>query len=210
MASLLINDKNKFMFIHIHKNGGTSIKDYFLDKGIEFEEHPTLSARKTQMKFLDRFNKYFTFSVFRNPWSRFISFYTFVRQWKYTDDRIRDGYWKFEGGDPKTDDFELWLTKMKFYHNQFPEEKNKPVQEISQFDWVTNDNGKVIVDKIFNLSEINKDWEYFCNRVKIPFSFLPISNSTKHKDYKHYYSDVARKHVARVAEREIDYFKYTF
>jgi hypothetical protein len=210
MASLLLSNDLKFIFIHIHKNGGTSIGDFLKNKKYVHINQSTLSAMKAFRKYPKEFDNYFTFSVFRNPWDRFISFYAFLRQWPKTEIRIKNKTWKFEGGDPRNVNFKKWMLKTKFYHNQFPKDENIPVQEISQFDWVTDENNKIMVDKIFNLSEIDKDWKYICNKINISFFPLPVSNPTKHKHYREYYNEASRKHVARVAEREIDYFKYTF
>jgi len=210
MASLLLSNNLKFIHIHIHKNGGTSIDDFLKNKKYVYTSKSTLSAMKACRKYPKEFENYFTFSVFRNPWERFVSYYAFLRQWPKLETRIKNKNWGFEGGDPRNVDFKKWMLKTKFYHNQFPKDENIPVQEISQFDWVTDKNDEIIIDKIINLSKIDKDWEYICNKINIPFSPLPISNSSKHKHYREYYNDDVKKHVARVAEREIDYFKYTF
>lgn len=210
MAQLLINEQKKFMFIHIHKNGGNSVGKFIKDRLPKTKEYPTLSAFKAKLKYPKQFDDFYVFSIVRNPWSRFVSWYMFLRQWEKVPSRIKKGHWSYIDGDPNEMEFSDWLVNSKFMHNQFPKQKNVPVQLISQFDWVTNRSGKVIVDFIADLSNINRDWGTICKHIGLSYEPLTKENTTKHEEYREYYDDVAINHVRNVAKREIEYFKYEF
>ena len=72
----MINHKKKFIFIHIPKTAGHSIDTMFLDLGLVDEELWHFTSLEIIKKF-DRkmWDEYFSFSIVRNPWSRFLSEY---------------------------------------------------------------------------------------------------------------------------------------
>ena len=83
----MILDDHKILFIHIPRTGGTSVEKFF-----EFKTHDNLlstqsSIRNAQHLTLKEYTqeidieKYFKFTIVRNPWDRLLSWYL----WSYAD-----------------------------------------------------------------------------------------------------------------------------
>jgi len=88
----MISRDKKFIFIHINKTGGTSIKKAFNKYGYEHENiirssrtlkgrirtaHWTYDEYKTHCE--KSFDFFFKFTVVRNPWDRVVSWYEYSR-----------------------------------------------------------------------------------------------------------------------------------
>ena len=73
--STIINHKNKFIFIHVPKTGGTMIKEILVDKfgcdGWIGGHHPISTINNP--------HSYFTFGCVRNPYTRMQSAYKEIR-----------------------------------------------------------------------------------------------------------------------------------
>lgn len=82
---MVICDKRKCIFVHIPKTGGTTVEKRLGLTNIEnlysttlFENNRTLqhmSAQKLREKYPEKFETYCTFSIVRNPYTRFLSSY---------------------------------------------------------------------------------------------------------------------------------------
>ena len=67
--------KNKFIFIHINKTGGTSITKLLVNAENPPQKHTwAWWYKKYEPK---AFNTYFKFSIIRNPWDKLLSQYFF-------------------------------------------------------------------------------------------------------------------------------------
>ncbi len=73
--STIINDKHKFIFVHVPKTGGTMIKEILVDKfgcdGWIGGHHPISTINNP--------HSYFTFGCVRNPYTRMQSAYKEIR-----------------------------------------------------------------------------------------------------------------------------------
>ena len=67
---------NKLIFVHVPKNAGTSILNYF--NSTPESILPDQSWKEYSL-FYDEWKYYTSFSIVRNPYSRFESFYKFLR-----------------------------------------------------------------------------------------------------------------------------------
>lgn len=79
--STIVNHKNKFIFVHVPKTGGTMIKEILVDKfGLEgwIGGHHPISA-------INNPHNYFTFGCVRNPYTRMQSAYKEIRGKKGID-----------------------------------------------------------------------------------------------------------------------------
>jgi hypothetical protein len=98
----IINNKHKFIFVHVPKNAGTSITNMLasFSTPIDIEIGGTQIGELLQPEYIKRYriskhstsfdletvlgevwNNYFKFAMVRNPFSRFISAYNFLRKW---------------------------------------------------------------------------------------------------------------------------------
>jgi len=192
----MIDHIHRFIFIHIPKAGGNSIKTAL---GIpKFPGDHTGIADKKYKKYQD----YFKFSIVRNPWDSFASAYFFLRHGgiglnykrvnpdlKYIN-HINNNYCNFN-------DFvksECW-TRWKHF---------RPSCEYLTI------NGKLVIDFIGKFENLQEDFNIICDKIGIPHQQLPHKNKSKHEHYTEYYDDETREIVAEKYARDIEYFGYEF
>lgn len=78
-----------------------------------------------------------------------------------------------------------------------------------QLAWITNRDGTIQVDTICRFENLNQDLNSFCDRFGIQGK-LPFENTTKHKNYRSYYTDELRLLVGKIYRNDIERFNYEF
>ena len=81
------HDKHQAIFIHVPKAGGNSIKKII---GISGGGHCTILDYEIFDK--HKFYVYFKFAFVRNPWDRFLSAYTYLKELGSNQDRLLSAY----------------------------------------------------------------------------------------------------------------------
>ena len=150
----------EYAFIHINKCGGTSIETA-LD--IPVKVHDTARQRCNKIG-RDAWNRIFTFAVVRNPYDRVASLYRYrirTNQTGLGDDRI---------------DLNDWVREV--WQNRNPAYVDQPIMFASCFEWVTDDDGVIMVDEIIKLEEIDTGWTKVSSKIDGPDT-LPRANTTK-------------------------------
>lgn len=198
---MIISDKKKFIFIHVYKTGGTSVRTALrtyrdrpglvkraLDK-LNIISLPTHAlAKQIKAKYPIEWERYFTFAFVRNPWSWQVSLYSFTLQAEYNHHHdvakslgsFREYlYWRVDG------------------HKQLLS------------DFIFDDEGKRIVDYVGRIETVQHDFREICNRIGVDVS-LPHKNKSQHRDYREYYDDETRELVAKHFASDIDAFGYNF
>ncbi len=74
--------KNKPIFIHNPKSGGTSLLKSFNNKIRRGQPAGHISIKEFKEKNENLFRDCFKFVIVRNPWDRFVSTYTYAKQEK--------------------------------------------------------------------------------------------------------------------------------
>ena len=77
-------------------------------------------------------------------------------------------------------------------------------------DWLTNPNGKILVDFIGKFENLESDYDYICEKLNIKDHKLPHKNKSKRKNYREYYNDSTKQIIADWYKKDIDYFNYKF
>ena len=152
-----------------------------------------ISAKKVKSILGDAlWSKIFTFSIVRNPWDKVFSFF---RQYCYTC-----GY---ETGITDPAMFVRYLTNKL--------DRNLEYEFYTSSSFVTDENGKIIVDFIARYENREKDLQYIGQ--KIGFPDLGRAHLWKTFDGKHYsrfYNDETRELVRDMYADDIRLFGYEF
>lgn len=183
----MIDHKNKFIFIHIGKTGGTSI-EFALNENVqrckirhdntEFEEKHW-SPNQYLVKYPES-KDYFKFAFVRNPWDLEVSLYEWYRL-----------YYKINFSFESLLKNRAQKKRMGFYNYLFSRSEKRLVNFIGKFENLKDDFKKV------------------CDRLNIKAE-LKHNNKTIHAHYTDYYNDLSKEIVRKAYAREIDCFNYRF
>ena len=107
----------------------------------------------------EQYEHWFTFSVVRNPWSRMVSFY------------------KFRGFSPLVS-FPTFVKHYlpKYFKDEFWFFRN-------QADFIYDNNDRLIVDFLGKMERLDDDFSIIANKLDIPFTRLPKSNTSELKGF---------------------------
>ena len=181
----MINHEYKYLFLHIEKCGGNTVRDAL---GLPYEPtagHIPLEHKSQYFKHDPK--DYFKFTFVRNPWDRMISTYAFYNK-----------------PSPQIS-FKEYITTFL----------NRPVSKDwrrhrSCYDYIFSENAKITIDFIGKIENFQQDFNIVCGKIGIPQQKLPHKNDSKHKHYTEYYDDETREIVAEKYKKDIEYFGYKF
>lgn len=149
----------RYVFIHINKCGGTSV-EAALD--IPVKIHDSARIRRTKLG-QRRWDKAFTFALVRHPYSRLISLY----KYRTMTNQTALGKRSIEIND--------WIHEV--YARRNPVYHDKPLMFAPCFDWVSDGNGRIIVDHLARLETIGTEWPVIRERIGTSAT-LPVRNSS--------------------------------
>ena len=196
----MISHAHKFIFIHIPKTAGDSIEREFGAWKLKNKEKCLVGMHKILNKPIHHFTidelkkhdlisnnsfDYFKFCFVRNPYSRIVS------AWKY----LKKQSWTKVSEDMSLKKF---ILQFQNYCHVRP-----------QYNW-THTNEMKVVDFIGRFENLQQDFDFVCNKIGIPQRELPHKNKTKHKHYTEYYDDETRRIVAEKYSKDIEFFGYKF
>ena len=81
---MIVNHKNKFMFVHIQKTAGSSVGDVL--SSIDGTKNIYYSHSFISTINVNEYNGYFKFCFVRNPWDRLYSWYKMMIKKKIHND----------------------------------------------------------------------------------------------------------------------------
>jgi chondroitin 4-sulfotransferase 11 len=182
---------SNFIFIHINKTGGTSI-ERALD--LPFKHYTALE--KIEEIGRAKWNSKYTFCIVRNPWDKVISHYHYRLQTNQIN------LWE------KPVDFSEW-TKLS-YGQQNPLYYDKPKMFMPQSDWITDENGTILVNFIGKFENLQGDFDKICERLKRKKTILPHIKSSSRANYREYYDEETAEIVENWFRKDIENFGYKF
>lgn len=195
----MISEKLKYVFVHINKTGGSSIRKMLGETDWKSSPH---NIANDYLNILGeyKFKSYFKFSFVRNPWDRVVSTYHF---------NIQISKRKLLKGST----FERFVAK---YPMEYPANQLDYISSI-QWKWDRKNNiyiykpdeVNLLVDFIGRYENLENDVNYIKNKFKIDNEF-PHLNKTEHKHYSQYYNNYTKEIIAKKCERDIKYFGYKF
>ena len=208
---MLISDSHKFIFLRMRKVASTSMRmilrplcipepegkfAHLLSRArlewdyhrYVFRTHENILAAKRRMP-AERFEDYFKFAFVRNPWERLVSEYEFILT------RPEHGrYKRVKSLDSFSD----------FIHMQIPR------GDAYQVNMLCDRRGRLLMDFVGKIENLDQDWQTACTRAGIPYQALPHRNVTERKPFKDYYDSDSIQLVAKHWAREIELFDYTY
>lgn len=213
----MINHKNKFIFIHIPKCAGTSIKDHFFDnikldwrepnyellygwcpkRKIHLQHATSKQLLELDLVKPEVWDTYFKFTFVRNPYDRSYSDYLWMKR-----DRGIKGSFK-----------DYILKKGVFYDTL----NNNLVKEyrgdhlLPQIDFFDID-GKHQMDFIGRFENLNKDIETLNTHLNIQKTFNVHSKKTKNRKqhYSHFYTKTRKELVETRYAKDIELLNYSY
>jgi hypothetical protein len=208
---MLISDSHKFIFLRMRKVASTSMQAILRPLCIPvpqgrfahimsrarlewdyhryvFRAHENILAAKRRMP-IENFEDYFKFAFVRNPWERLVSEYEFILT------RPEHGRYKRVKELPNFTEF----IRMQI-----------PRRDAYQLNMVCDRKGRLLLDFVGKLENLDEDWKTACARGGIPYQPLPRKNVTERKPYQDYYDPDSIQLVARHWAREIKLFDYSY
>jgi len=207
---MLISDSHQFVFVHIRKAAGTSLRQILervaLAKNNQiwykllsrngfavdyhkysFRKHANLYEAESSMP-ADRFKQYFKFAIVRNPWDRLVSEYEYIKT-QPTHSRFK----KLSG---------LSFVDYVRYQSERP--------DAHQINALTLKDGQLGCDFIGKLETLDQSLRVVGAKIGVDFSTLPHVNQVNRCDYRTYYDDNLTEKVAELWQQDIEAFKYQF
>ena len=195
--SLKESDELGALFIHVPKNGGTSINRALFDS--HGAGHIAFHALELIYS-ADELNSLFKFSVVRNPWSRLYSSYTYLKKGGGNDFDKRWADENLAEVDSFRDFVLEWLEEertMSFVHF------------VPQHFYILDGRGRNRLDYLARFERLNEGFEHITKTLSIDRS-LDHLNKSVHTDYREAYDPEMIAKVARVYAKDISEFDYSF
>lgn len=193
--------ERKCIFIHIPKNGGTSVCE-----GLSLDRSLHYTYRHYENSFPEEWDTYFKFTIIRNPWTRLVSCYEYAKQ--------DISYWhnniKPTAKTPPHPDHEL-IKRMSFkevvrllyrdIHKHYPNVL-RHAGWLPQMHWVKK-NDNIIVDKMYKIEDLGKLEKKFDIK-------LQVVNKTPKVNFRSYYDDETLEMVNHIYEDDIQTLRYSY
>jgi hypothetical protein len=203
----MISDKKKFIFIHIPKAAGSTVRYTLRSYG----NRPNWFARKSDMLFQKFFNvcllrtndlpghataaevrsivgeqffDYYSFSFVRNPFDLEVSLYHYIKK------------------NPEHHQHET-VKKLSFL--QFIELRHQ--DHTSQHKYVMDTDGKCIVDFVGRFESFDLDFASICKKLGLRAKVIH-KNKSNHKYYAEYYCSASREIVTEIHKNDFEIFGY--
>jgi hypothetical protein len=190
---MLISHKHKFITIDIPKTGTRSLRETLLPLNIidvrglpnfesEFYQHDFATRAKKQFaKNNWNWNDYFKFTIVRDPWARYFSFFKYFKSYgeKYLrqDESINWGKSEINQGKLCVELFENKDDQTVL--------KNIILKNDSQDSYYCNERGKIIVNHIAEFENLSNEFVFLCNQAGIKTPNLQHGNRSSNSQNMH-------------------------
>jgi len=217
---MLLSIKHKFLFVHIAKTGGTSVRTalsplrwrdpYFIAQficsrlssftghqiGAKFPRHSKIVAAKEMLP-AELFESLFKFAVVRNPWDLQVSSFHHIRRER---PHLMSHINTFE-------EFINWKLDP-----ERPYQFHVDTSIEQQSDYVIGLHGKVLTDFIGHYETLHDDYAHICEQIGITAPKLPHRRKAtdRDKDFRSYYTDELAEKVAQHFKQDIEILGYKF
>lgn len=199
---MIISPSHKFMFIHIPKAAGTSVRMFFVDNPavvVDKSDRLTGSRHETMVEFYERLGRdaksykgYYKFCFVRNPWDRIVSAYHYLQ---INMSNLKEKFSSFE-------EFIDLIADENSLTNQY--RTMRP-----QVDFFLDKDGQRLVNLVGRYETMEDDLKKIGKRLNLDIDLDRI-NVSQRGHYRDYYNDDTAAIISQRFARDIDYLGYTF
>lgn len=185
----------KFVFVHINKTGGTSLKTSL---GLDFIGKNFKHMTAVEIRDLlgqELFSQCFKCTVVRNPFDRVVSQY--YHRKKTNQNKLNELNISFND----------WVHLV--FKEQDPQFLDNYTMFMPQLEWLTDNDGNLLVDFIGRFENLNEDFEKIKRKLNAKAA-LPHKKKTKHKKYRDYFNKETKDIITDWFKKDLEYFKYIF
>lgn len=249
-----ISHKYKFIFFANPKTGSETVRkilDPYSDIKSDFDypkittQNPFYShmpPKEVKVLFQERelnFDKYYKFTLVRNPWSRLVSLYEMIYGYKlnsqvvFTPTSIKNNlFFTYKKLFSEKPDFKNWLLTIQ-NNNRGAEGKNGRGSREGFFtvrrnlpnnswriygsysidNYIMDKSRNILVDKVIKLENIDRELITTLAKLNLPgveSIEIPKVNIRKHQSYIDYYDEESIKIVRKLYQYDIEHFNYQF
>ena len=210
----LVNHKHRWIFFHLYKCGGNSLRRVLNEIFPTCEEIHGVHSLPCDMKYFfdktyekGRFESYYKFTLVRNPFDFLVS------NWFYAK-RHPNHFWH-EVVMRDNMDMEMFI---HLYFRTLANHKNPNVRPMGSNKVVTllqyaqDLNGDLLIDFIGKLEQMDKSQKNIFTKLKQPSQIIPSINISpdKEKDYRKYYNKNSQELAQRLFKEDLEYFNYKY
>lgn len=194
---MLICHSRKFLFIHIQKTGGTTIRSLLRPIAHDARngggKHNIAIMARREMGW-NKYHKYYTFAFVRNPWDRLVSWYSMFDGAAHSGNMWFHRKYKL----PFPCDFETFLVK------------SSAALLRPQWHYVSNRRDKCMVNDVYRFENFSDEIRRLGGKLGVEFNHIPHRGKSAHRQYQEYYTPSTMELVAERFAQDIDNFGYTF
>ncbi len=204
---MLVSDSRKLIFVHIQKTGGSTV-DRLLRAHVE--DLRGLGARHQfairGKKRLEAWDEYFKFAFVRNLWARLVSWHAMIRRAEKHGRRPQNKLWRY--AQQNSSNFDEFIRRCT---DEVPIGNGVRYSfTYNQLDYVTDENGGLLVDFIGRLENFDEDLRRVCGRTGIELETVSHKNRSSHAHYSEMYTPETEQIVRERFARDIEFFGYEF
>ena len=215
LKRMIFSRSKNFIFIHIAKNGGSSIEKALGKYGVEtlkrtkFNElltrlpyqkapekmvHlPHIDAKSLKIRVGPKlFESMFSFAIVRNPFDHLVSRYEYIK--------AKENHHFYEAANQlEFGDFLI--------HQKWRDLNSRKTQHSK----VSDKNGKIIVSKIYRFEKFNDILSDLASILDIEnITEIPHENASNRRPYQEYYNEKSINFVEQNFKSDLDFFSYNF
>jgi hypothetical protein len=143
-----------------------------------------------------KWDNYFKFAFVRNPWSYVLSMYSYGRRKKQP-----------------TTNLHLKQARIMTFDDYIKTFVASDLSLQQQKDWITDEDGTIIVDYVGKFESLTEDYHQILHRVGLPQKLLPgmnIDRAKVGKSYRSFYNEQTQNVIREKYQDDISLFGYTF
>ena len=221
---MLLSNRHNFLFVHIAKTGGTSVRaalkklsrrdGYFIPTfvchrisalcqhriGTKLPRHAAAIAAREMLP-RDLFDRLFKFAFVRNPWDRLVSAHChFVRERQDVLQAIKVKTFA---------EFARWLV----HEGQAYRGARCTLVDVfrrPQFEHIVDHNGARLVDFVGRYERLADDFAHIVDRLGVAPLDLPHKRRATRADYRTHYTDSLAELIGDYYRNDVTEFGFTF